>query len=56
MKINTVLHYFREYNVTYNVFQKAIIINKAIDVKKFVALKTMLKNVEEEIKNIIVEV
>lgn len=56
MKMREILHDFKEYNVVYNNFQKTIIINKPIDVKRFVVLKMMLRSVEEEIKNIIVEV
>lgn len=56
MEMREVLHDFSEYDVVYNDYQKIIIINKPIHVKRFVVLKMMLKSVKEEIRDIIVEV
>lgn len=56
MKMREILHDFREYNVVYNQYQKVIIVNRPIDVKRFIVLKMMLQSVEEEIRDIIVEV
>ena len=56
MDIREVLRDFIEYDVVYMYSHKVLLINKPIEVKKFVELKNKLKNVREEIKNIIVEV
>ena len=56
MSMREILHDFSEYNVVYNAYQKIIVVNKPIDVKRFVVLKMMLQSVKEEIRNIIVEV
>lgn len=56
MKMREILHDFSEYDVVYNTYQKLIIINKPIDVKRFVVLKMMLKSAKEEIRDIIVEI
>lgn len=56
MKMREILHDFREYNVVYNQYQKVIIVNRPIDVKRFVVLKMMLQSAKEEIRDIIVEV
>ena len=56
MDIRNVLRDFKNYEVTYNYISKVLRINKPIEVKRFVELKNKLKNVREEIKDIIVEV
>ena len=56
MDMREVLRDFIEYDVVYMYSHKVLLINKPIEVKRFVELKNKLKNVREEIKNIIVEV
>lgn len=56
MRMREILHDFREYDVVYNQYQKVIIVNRPIDVKRFVVLKMMLQSAKEEIRDIIVEV
>lgn len=56
MRMREILHDFREYDVVYNQYQKVIIVNRPIDVKRFVLLKMMLQSAKEEIRDIIVEV
>ncbi len=56
MDIREVLRDFIEYNVVYMYSHKVLLINKPIEVKRFVELKNKLRNVREEIKDIIVEV
>lgn len=56
MDIRNVLRDFKDYEVTYNYISKVLRVNKPIEVKMFMTLRTMLKEVREEIKDIIVEV
>lgn len=56
MLMREILHDFKEYDVVYNAYQKIIVVNKPIDVKRFVVLKMMLQSAKEEIRDITVEI
>ena len=56
MDIRNVLRDFKEYDITYNYITKVLRINKPMKVNVFMALRMKLRDVREEIKDIIIEV